>query len=558
MPRNTIIGASHFRAYQSVKMAPEQTTKTDILIVGAGASGAAAAWRLASAGFRVVCLEQGGWHGTEDSPTTSVDWELKRRTAWSFDPNKRALDEDYPVNCKESDVTPFMFNAVGGSTVIWTAHAPRMHPSDFRVKSLDGAADDWPLTYDELEHYYDLNDEIVGCCGIAGDPANPPRKPRPMPPLPLGLDGERVARAFDRLGWHWWPADSYVNTTPYKQGREACNYCGPLNLGCVRKAKARADITYWPLALELGVELRTRSRVYEITSGPDGRVTGASYFDGRGVARHQPARAVIAACNGIGTPRLLLLSRSDSHTAGLANGSGQVGKNLMFHVIAHVTAVFDEDLKSYRGPGANILLSHEFYETAPRRDYVRGYQLQMVRGSGPASTAVGRMMPAVPWGEGHHNSFAARFGKTATFAVTAEDLPEETNMVDLDPELTDGSSIPAPRVRYRIGENTRRILDHGIGSARRVFAEVGAKHVETMPLAPADGVHLLGTARMGDDPGTSVVDRWGQAHDADNLFVIDGSVFVTSGAVNPTPTIQAIALRTADYIILERQDFRGG
>ena len=541
-----------------MKMAPEQTTETDILIIGAGASGAAAAWRLASAGFRVVCLEQGGWHGPEVSPTTRVDWELKRRTDWNFDPNKRALVEDYPVNSEESDVTPFMFNAVGGSTVIWTAHAPRMHPSDFRVKSLDGAADDWPLTYDELEHYYDLNDEIVGCCGIAGDPANPPRKPRPMPPLPLGLDGERVARAFDRLGWHWWPADSYVNTQPYRQGREACNYCGPLNLGCVRNAKARADITYWPLALELGVELRTRSRVYEITSGPDGRVTGASYFDDRGVARHQPARAVIAACNGIGTPRLLLLSRSDSHPAGLANGSGQVGKNLMFHVIAHVTAVFDEDLKSYRGPGANILLSHEFYETAPRRDYVRGYQLQMVRGSGPASTAVGRMMQAVPWGEGHHDSFAARFGRTVTFAVTAEDLPEETNMVDLDPELTDRSGIPAPRVRYRIGENTRRILDHGIGSARRVFAESGAKEKVTMPLAPADGVHLLGTARMGDDPATSVVDRWGQAHNADNLFVIDGSVFVTSGAVNPTPTIQAIALRTADYIARERRDLRGG
>ena len=197
-------------------------------------------------------------------------------------------------------------------------------------------------------------------------------------------------------------------------------------------AKARADITYWPLALELGVELRTRSRVYEIASGPDGRVTGASYFDSRGVAHHQPARAVIVACNGIGTPRLLLLSRSDSHPSGLANRSGQVGKNLMFHVIAHVTAVFEKDLESYRGPGANIVLSHEFYETDPRRDYVRGYQLQMVRGSGPASTAVGRMMQAVPWGKNHHESFAARFGKTVSFAVTAEDLPEETNKVDLD------------------------------------------------------------------------------------------------------------------------------
>ena len=552
------IGASHFRADQNVKMAPEKTTETDILIIGAGASGAAAAWRLASAGFRVVCLEQGGWHGPEDSPTTSVDWELKRRTDWNFDPNKRALDEDYPVNCKESDVTPFMFNAVGGSTVIWTAHAPRMHPSDFRVKSLDGAADDWPLTYDELEPYYDLNDEIVGCCGIAGDPANPPRKPRPMPPLPLGLDGEHVARAFDRLGWHWWPADSYVNTTPYRQGREACNYCGPLNLGCVRKAKARADITYWPLAIGVGRRVahaepglrdyvRARRPCYRriVFRRPRRRSTPAGARGYRGVQRNRNAEVAAVITIGQSPGRL-------------ANGSEQVGKNLMFHVIAHVTAVFNEDLKSYRGPGANILLSHEFYETAPRRDYVRGYQLQMVRGSGPASTAVGRMMQAVPWGKQHHDLFAARFGRTTAFAVTAEDLPEETNMVDLDPELTDGSGIPAPRVRYRIGENTRRILDHGIGSAKRVFAEAGAKHVETMPLAPADGVHLLGTARMGDDSATSVVDRWGQAHDADNLFVIDGSVFVTSGAVNPTPTIQAIALRTADYITRERQDLRGG
>ncbi len=539
-------------------MAPDQTSETDILVIGAGASGAAAAWRLASAGFGVVCLEQGGWHGPEISPTTRDDWELQRRTVWNFDPNKRTLSEDYPVNCEDSDVTPFMFNAVGGSTVIWTAHAPRMHPSDFRVKSLDGVADDWPLAYDELAPYYDLNDEMVGCCGISGDPANPPRNPRPMPPLPLGHDGERVARAFDRLGWHWWPADSYVNTAPYRQGRDACNYCGPLNLGCVRMAKARADITYWPLALELGVELRTRSRVYEINTGSDGRVTGASYFDSRGVARHQPARAVIVACNGIGTPRLLRLSSSDRHPSGLANTSGAVGKNLMFHVIAHVTASFEEDLESYRGPGANILLSHEFYETDPRLDYVRGYQLQMVRGSGPASTAVGRMMQPVPWGKGHHESFASRFGRTATFAVTAEDLPEESNTVDLDPDMTDSSGIQAPRVRYRIGENTRRILDHGIRSAKRVFAEAGAIHVETMPLTPADGVHLLGTARMGDDPGASVVDRWGQAHDADNLFVIDGSVFVTSGAVNPTPTIQALALRTADYIIRHRKDLMGG
>ena len=119
-----------------------------------------------------------------------------------------------------------MFNAVGGSTIHWTAHTPRFHPSDFRVRSLDGVADDWPITYADLEPYYDLNDAWMGCSGIAGDPANPPRSPRPMPPLPLGPDGERIARGFDRLGWHWWPSDSYITSTPYR-GRAPATTAGP-------------------------------------------------------------------------------------------------------------------------------------------------------------------------------------------------------------------------------------------------------------------------------------------------------------------------------------------
>ena len=204
----------------------------DILIIGSGASGGAVAWRLSDAGFSILCLEQGGWQKPEEYSTASANWEFRAASSFSFNPNVRGLPEDYPVNDSESDITPLMFNAVGGSTVHWTAHAPRFHPSDFRVKSLDGVADDWPISYADLEPYYDLNDAWMGCSGIAGDPANPPRSPRPMPPLPLGPDGERLARGFDRLGWHWWPSDSYINSTDYR-GRAACNNCGPNGLGCV-------------------------------------------------------------------------------------------------------------------------------------------------------------------------------------------------------------------------------------------------------------------------------------------------------------------------------------
>ena len=530
--------------------------KTDILIIGTGASGAAAAWRLAEGGFHVVCLEQGNWQNPETYPPSSADWELQWASNFSFDPNIRQLTEDYPVNDVESDVTPLMFNAVGGSTVHWTAHAPRFHPSDFRVRSLDGVADDWPLTYEDFEPYYELNDVQMGCSGISGDPANPPRSARPMPPLPLGPDGLRMAEAFDRLGWHWWPSDNYINSEPY-MGRPACNNCGPNGLGCYMRAKGSTDVTYLPKAQEMGVEIRTGCRVFQITTGGDGKATGANYYDSEGKQRHQPAKAVIVACNGVGTPRLLLHSQSERHPDGLANSSGLVGKNLMFHPYSIVVGLFDDDeMNSYRGALGNILMSQEFYETDRRRDFVRGYTYQMNRSSGPAKTATGLAISPVPWGENHHAEFAERFGRTVLLAVISEDLPEEHNRVVLDEKLCDSNGIPAPKIIYKTSSNTRKLLDHGIRNAEKVLREAGAHKTITNPLLRHGGWHLMGTARMGEDPQKSVIDPNGQAHDADNLFVIDGSAFVTSGAVNPTPTIQAFALRTADYIREHRYDLR--
>ena len=220
----------------------------------------------------------------------------------------------------------------------------------------------------------------------------------------------------------------------------------------------------------------------------------------------------------------------------------------MFHPYAMVMGVFDEQLEGYKGPLGCAIISSEFYETDLTRGFVRGYAFQVIRNPGPATTAQGFVLSSpIPWGSDHHRVFGERFGRTITVAVIGEDLPESHNRVSLDPTLTDSYGIPAPKVDYIMSENSLKMMDHGIARATEVLQAAGAKEVLVNPLLRPAGWHLLGTARMGADAGNSVVDGYGRSHDVKNLFIIDGSIFVTAGAVNPTSTIQALALHIADY-----------
>jgi choline dehydrogenase-like flavoprotein len=520
------------------------TTPVDVLIIGAGASGAAMAWSLAETKMHILCLEQGDWPNPAQYPTNGRDWEARQLADFNASPNRRARETDYPINEDDSPIKVVNFNGVGGGTVLYAGHFPRFHPSDFRVRSLDGVADDWPIDYATLEPFYAENDRMTGVSGLEGDPAYPP-KPAVMPPLPLGKAGTALARGINKLGWHWWPSDSAIASEDY-EGRGKCINLGHCVAGCAQGAKASTDITYWPVALRAGVELRTRCRVREITTNEHGMASGVIYYDADGVEHFQPAHVVVIACNGIGTPRLLLNSASPRFPSGLANSSGLVGRNLMFHPYARIYGYFDETLDGYRGPG-NCIWSQEFYETDPSRGFVRGYTFEFNRGQGPLMAALSGMATGrVPWGENHHAAYRKLFCHRTGMVAICEDLPEPHNTVTLDPVLKDSSGIPAPKISYTLSENSRRMMDHAVARATEILHAAGAHDIGVELPITEGGWHLMGTARMGTDPQRSVVNAWGRSHDVKNLFIIDGSIFVTSAGVNPTRTIQALALYIAD------------
>ena len=516
----------------------------DVVVVGSGMGGAAFCARLAEKApkLRIVCLERGGWVDPATMPPLRRDWQRATLNDWAASPNIRlrsaepSPSADYAIDDLESPIKPLMWSGVGGSSINWAAHFPRLHPSDFKTRTLDGVGDDWLFGYFDLEPYYDLNDAAMGVCGVAGDPAYPPKPERAMPPLDLGRLGHTAASGFDKLGWHWWPVDAAINTVA-GEGRGACNYCGPCQQGCAIRAKASTDVTYWPKAIASGVELRSNCVAQRLVI-EGGRATGVIYRDAAGQELRQPAEHVVVAGTGIGTARLLLASDIDSPA---------LGRNLMFHPGAYVRGMFTEGLDGPVGPIGCSVYSHEFYETDERRGFKRGVHLQVTR-ENPLLLQAARLEPA--WGREAHRQLREEFRHSMAVLVLAEDLPEMHNRVDLtDREDSDG--MPGVKIEYRLSDHSRRSLDFGLDRAEEMLRAAGAYRIVRVPLAPLPGWHLLGTARMGSDPATSVTDGHGRLHAVPNILVADGSLFTTVGAVNPGSTIGALALRIADDLARE-------
>ena len=504
--------------------------------------------------MRVVVLEQGDWPDYSQARADHPDFELTMGRYWSGNPNRRQAPADYPIDDSDSDISAVLFNAVGGGTVIYAAHWQRNMPSDFRVRTLDGVADDWPLTYEDLAPFYERVEADFGVSGLAGDPAFPPGKGPPLPPAPLGPMGRRVARAHNQLGWHWWPGPNAIATRAYGP-LKPCQQRATCMWGCAEGAKGSVDITHWPQLVNRGAQLVTGARVGRLETNSAGLVTGAEFIDRDGHVHFQRAAVVMLAANGIGTPRLLLNSASAAFPNGLANSSGLVGRRLMLHPFGTVVGLFEDDLGSTHGLWGQHIHSLEFYETDASRGFVRGAKWGLQPTGGPLS-----MTRGYPWGEANaiwgthfHREVRKRLGHSSMWGIIAEDLPEEENRVVLDPILKDANGIPAPKLIYRMSENSHRLLAFHLARAKESLEAAGASEVVVAPLIRETGWHILGTCKMGTDPATSVVDPCGRCHDVPNLFIYDGSIWPTSSGMNPTATIAALALWCAEHLVEQRR-----
>ncbi|QGG40333.1 GMC family oxidoreductase [Aeromicrobium yanjiei] len=527
----------------------------DVLIIGGGLSGGAIARTLTKTGARVVMLEQGPRVHPMDTAMVSSDWEFDMRRRWSGNPNVRRLPTDYPVT--GGDFQPMLYNAVGGGTNAYAALWHRMKPADFRKGSEHGVGNsiDWPLSYEDLEPYYDQHDNFFGVSGVHGDPSYPHHRADRMPPIRHGSYLQRAADACDRAGWHWWPSDLGSISEDFDD-RQSCNRCGHCMMGCPREAKGTGWNAYTRHAVAQGLELRTGARVTRIVT--NGRkAVGAEYIDLETGQEHiVRARLVVLAANGIGTPRLLLMSANADNPDGLANDHDQVGRNLILHGYSLWDIWTKDPLNNFKGPLGGAVYSHEFYNTDLSRGFVNGMTMTFCATGGPLFAGLGGFMeqnPA-PWGAGHHDGFEQRFDRSFFVAIQTDDIPVDTNRVTLDPDVTDSSGLPAAHTAYALHDNDRAALQFGAARVAELAAGIDAE-VSGPGLEPYNppGWHLMGANRMGSDPTCSVTDGQHRAWGVDNLVICDVGSMTTGGAVNPAATVGALALRCADLLVAEQR-----
>ena len=537
--------------------------KINAVIVGAGAAGGIVAKELAEAGLTVLLLDRGPhWsyadavHDELQGDAQNTPRAVSRLTPQAEQENPRSFryDENSPLQLGAIGFNAF---AVGGGTLFYGAAAWRYHEHHFRMRSTFGqpqgtSLEDWPMTYDDLEPFYEKAEYELGVSGGGeSDPLGPPRrKPYPIPPLPINPQGELFAQTAKKLGLHPFPPPFAILTAPY-QGRPACIQC-PFCIGhiCEVNAKSSTTVTVIPKAMETGhCTLKSKSVADRIVTDNRGRVTGVSYFDEERNHHLQEADLVIVSANAGESARLLLNSSNRFFPAGLANSSGQVGRNVMSHIGANSFGVFERELPHDHGPGPCIAIN----------DFIGGlggahvYNFYVHH---PIGFSANRPPGAARWGQAHKEFQRKYFRRYLHLNSDVQDMPVETNRVEIDPSIRDTWGVPVVRITHKFHPLDHEHSEFIAARQREILAAAGAIQIWSAERGKGGiGDHQVGTCRMGNDSKTSVLNRYCQSHDIDNLFVVDGSCFVTNPGHNPSLTIQAIAYWACNYI---KREWKGG
>lgn len=498
--------------------------EADVVVVGTGAGGAPALSVLAARGLRVIALEAGPFfdpaaHTPDETDAVEINWMGERLSAGAdpvaFGPNTSG-------------------RGVGGSTLHWGAFTPRPDERQLRLRSASGQGRDWPLTLEELSPYLRRAERDLGVSGPSPYPWDPSRS-YDDPPTARNAPAQRMAEGCARLGIRYADAPAAVLTRPREQhgmARQACVGFGSCHQGCRIGAKATMGTTYLPAAIAAGAEIRAEAMVHTIETDASGRVGAVVYRQG---GRHvrQRCRALVLAGGGIETPRLLLHN-------GLADASGQVGRNFLAHPAVQVWGTFDEQQRGYRGyPSA--LITEDFVSPADA-DFAGGYLLQSL-GVMPLTYATSLVRGGGLWGGELMAALeTARF--TAGIGMNGDCLPSEGNRLTLCDEVDD-DGIPLARVSFTAGANETAMQRHAVAVMTRILEAAGATSTRVL----ARSAHTLGTCRMSEDPADGVVDPVGRSHDIDNLWIVDNSTFPSAMCANPGLMQVALSLRSAEALL---------
>ena len=502
-----------------------------VVIIGSGAGGGTLGNELAQRGAKVVILEAGGRHEFQDF--VNDEWASFSQLAWT---DMRTTGGSWRVAKDFPNLPAWIVKAVGGSTTHWAGASLRIEPHEFKARSTYGDVAgatlmDWPITREELDPSSAKAEDKMGVTGTNG-----------IPRLPGNNNFRVFAAGAKRIGYtEVHTGNMAINSEP-RDDRTSCRQLGFCFQGCKMAAKWSTLYSEIPRGEDTGrLEVRAEAMALKIEHDARGRATAVVYADAQGNQHRQRARVVAVAGNSIESPRLLLNSASSMFPDGMANSSGQVGRNYMRHTTGSVYATFERKVHMYRGTTMAGIIRDEAHND-PRRGFVGGYEMETLSLGVPFMAA---FLEPGAWGR-NFTSAMDGYDRMAGMWIVGEDMPQADNRVTLDPNAKDRHGLPVPHIAFSDHPNDIAMRDHAYGQGKSVYEAVGA--TRTFLTTPYPSTHNLGTNRMSENARDGVVDKWGKAHDLPNLYVSDGSVFSSGAACNPTLTIVALAIRQAEHI----------